>query len=691
MTRKDAAGYEKHRDQMAAASKARSVAGRDLGEIPPCANPARRAAASKSFRLFCETYFPDTFSLGWSADHLAVIKQVETSVLRGGLAAFAMPRGSGKTSLSEAAVEWAIVEGHRDFVLLVGSSAEAAQEMLDSIKTELETNELLAEDYPEVCVPIQALEGIAIRANGQHIGGKRTHIGWTGTEVVLPTVEGSRASGAILRVAGITGRIRGMKFKRADGKTVRPSLVIVDDPQTDESARSLSQCEQRERILAGAILGLAGPGKKIAGVMPCTVIRPGDMADRILDREKHPQWRGRRTKLVYAFPTNTALWDQYAQIRADSLRNGGEGAEATQFYLENREAMDAGAKVAWEERKEDGDISAIQHAMNLKFQDERAFFAEYQNEPLPDEGEDDGLIEQDELMRKLSGYKRGVVPSSCTTATMFIDVQGSCLWWMVMAFAQDFTGTIIDYGAWPDQRSDYYTMRTLKRTLARAKPGAGLEGQIRNGLDKLCDEQLTRDFLIDASGGETLRIQRCIIDANWGDSTDVVKAFCRESEHSQVLIPGHGTYYGARTRQFHEYKRKPGDRLGHRWLVPRPLKGAVRHVRYDVNYWKSFLHQRLLVPIGDPGCVTLYGKNPRTHQMLAEQLLAERRTLEESKVSQVWEWTHPDKNRDNHLLDAAVGCCVAASMVGCELPNAGGNRSKARTKKRIRLSERQKR
>ncbi|MFN7291962.1 MAG: hypothetical protein ACK5ST_01420, partial [bacterium] len=46
-----------------------------------------------------------------------------------------------------------------------------------------------------------------------------------------------------------------------------------------------SQCATRESILAGAILGLAGPGKKISGIMPCTVIRPGDMADNILSRE----------------------------------------------------------------------------------------------------------------------------------------------------------------------------------------------------------------------------------------------------------------------------------------------------------------------------------------------------------------------------------------------------------------------
>ena len=84
------------------------------------------------------------------------------------------------------------------------------------------------------------------------------------------------------------------------------------DPQTDESARSLSQCANREAILAGAVLGLAGPGKKISGIMPCTVIRPDDMADNILDRDKHPEWNGERTKMVYAFPADEKLWDEYA-------------------------------------------------------------------------------------------------------------------------------------------------------------------------------------------------------------------------------------------------------------------------------------------------------------------------------------------------------------------------------------------
>ena len=67
---------------------------------------------------------------------------------------------------------------------------------------------------------------------------------------------------------------------------------------------SLTQCQQREAILASDILGMAGPGQKIAALVCCTVIRPGDMADNVLDRKKHPQWQGERTKMVDSFPSN---------------------------------------------------------------------------------------------------------------------------------------------------------------------------------------------------------------------------------------------------------------------------------------------------------------------------------------------------------------------------------------------------
>jgi hypothetical protein len=71
------------------------------------------------------------------------------------------------------------------------------------------------------------------------------------------------------------------------------------------------------------------------------------MADHILDRDQHPEWNGERTKMVYSFPTNEKLWQRYAEMRADSMRHGNSGEEATAFYRQNREAMDEGSLVAW--------------------------------------------------------------------------------------------------------------------------------------------------------------------------------------------------------------------------------------------------------------------------------------------------------------------------------------------------------
>ncbi|MGV2336271.1 MAG UNVERIFIED_CONTAM: hypothetical protein LVR18_19920 [Planctomycetaceae bacterium] len=124
------------------------------------------------------------------------------------------------TTIAECACLWAILFGHREFVALIGASEAHAEEMLESIKMELDGNDLLLEDFPEAVFPIHCLDGIANRCAGQLHNGERTHIVWTAREIVLPTIAGSRASGAVIRVAGITGRIRGMKFKRPDGQTV---------------------------------------------------------------------------------------------------------------------------------------------------------------------------------------------------------------------------------------------------------------------------------------------------------------------------------------------------------------------------------------------------------------------------------------------------------------------------------------
>lgn len=679
-----ARSYEDRRNAERDRQAEQSLAGRDIGPLPEVVNPDRKAACERNFQLFCESYFPETYALAWSPDHLKVIEKIETAVLRGGLFALALPRGSGKTTITESAALWSMLYGHREFVVLIGATESAALELLDSLKTELEVNERLAEDFPEVCYPVAQLEGIANRCAGQLYKGERTRITWTSNEIVLPTIEGSKASGIIVRVAGITGRIRGMKFKRSDGRSVRPSLVIIDDPQTSESAGSLEQTRKRVRVLAGDILGLAGPGQKISGIMPCTIIRPGDMADIILNRNTHPDWNGEKTRMVYRFPTNMKLWEEYAEIRAEALRTEGNFQKATEFYLANREAMDAGAEVSWEARFNHDEVSALQHAMNLKFQDEAAFMSEYQNDPLPDDTADDSLLSVDEICAKINGLARRRVPLKCDRLTMFVDVQKALLFYVVIAWAEDFTGAVIDYGSWPDQHRHEYSLADANPSIQTLFPKAGFEGALYAALSALTDECLGREW--EREDGAVLKIERALVDANWGQSTDVVYQFCRQSSHAGVILPSHGRYVGASSKPMTEYRKQQGDRLGFNWMIPNVAgKRAIRHVIYDTNYWKSFIHARLAVPVGDKGSLTLYGRIPGAHQLFAEHLTAEYRVKTQGRGRTVDEWKLKPQSHDNHFLDCVAGCAVCGSMLGASLPETFP--AKLDRKPMIRLSD----
>ena len=98
----------------------------------------------------------------------------------------------------------------------------------------------------------------------------------------------------------------------------------------------------------------------------------------------------------------------------------------------------------------------------------------------------------------------------------------------------------IDYGTEPDQKQAYFTLRDVRRTLGAAPPRAGVEGAIYGGLERLIEATVAREWRRD--DGAMVRIDRCLIDANWGSSTDVVYQFCRQSPHSAILMPSHGRW-----------------------------------------------------------------------------------------------------------------------------------------------------
>ncbi len=339
-----------------------------------------------------------------------------------------------------------------------------------------------------------------------------------------------------------------------------------------------------------------------------------------------------------------------------------EKGTATGFYGERREAMDAGAEVAWEARYDpDIELSALQHAFNMRAKVKERFDPEYQNEPVAAGGEAIEMNTAKELASRIVRVDRGQVPQNAERLTAFIDVQQKLLWWMVVGWRPGLGGHIIDYGAWPDQKRANFTKRDAKRTYAMQLRGEGFKAELYNAMSKCVDELLGRTWIRDDDA--ELRIERCFIDEGWGKSTDTVFRFCRESEHAALLMPSKGDGLRAQDRPIAEREAKPGQQIGHHWMIQKPPNRPVKHIFYDTNRWKTLIAEHLRTPVGNDSALTLFRGSDFHHQMLFDHLTAEKPTLTSARGQQLETWA-AIPNRDNDLLDCLVGTAVAASTLG---------------------------
>ena len=456
--------------------------------------------------------------------------------------------------------------------MIAGSQANA-RELLRPTRTFILEEPLLLEDFPEAIYPLRGLENSSKRQLQQHIQGRLTHVHWGQDKMVFPSIEGehlpralredgfevSPSAGSIISTTSLDSNLRGQQHTRPDRSIIRPSLVLLDDPQTRESAMSADQTRKRLNLIHGDVMGLAGPGESISALMTCTVMYEGDLADTLLDREKSPEWESERTKLIYAWPVDTKSWDQYAEIRRTK---GREAANA--YYAAHREVMDRGASVGWPDRfdAKAGEISAIQHAFNLRLKTGPDGFAtEYQNEPTLVQTAD-SMLSVDQVVAKVSGHKRGEIPAACTKLTMFVDVHDSLLYYMVCAWAEDFSGQIVEYGTLPQQNRSFFTRNDSLHTLGQLFPGRGVEGAIHAGLEKVVTEYLAKEW---SRGGALMRLDRLLVDSGYkpGIVADV-KRRCGGA----VMMLSKGVGIRATRRPFAAYTKRPGETIGDHWYVP---------------------------------------------------------------------------------------------------------------------------
>ena len=339
---------------------------REIGDIPNIVNSKRRKSCENDPVKFMQTYFPQDFYLPLSNAHLAMIQSGKEVIEHGGQVVYAIPRGYGKTTISICLAIWAILYGRKKFGVIVADNSSMAKKLIERISAYLAYNDLLLEDFPEVCYAIKKVAESPQKARSLTHKGQAIPFVWSGQSRQIPPIQGSISGGAMLTAVGIEGSIRGGNVQ-IQGQSMRPDFVLIDDPQSRTVASSQKKVERRLSIIHSDIMGLDSANAKISIFACVTIIKKGDVAEQLTNNERYLQWIKFKLPAVLKWHTEKAqpMWDKYKELLLTSRQKNKEAEpkEARDFYLQNKEDMDTGTEVLWEDFKYKGQVSNYQWAM----------------------------------------------------------------------------------------------------------------------------------------------------------------------------------------------------------------------------------------------------------------------------------------------------------------------------------------
>ena len=620
-----------------------------------------------SLEVFLTEFFPDLFSDPFGSVQKSSMAHEQQVYERGsGRLNKLEPRGYGKSTRSCLGVLWAILKGVQSFAVVCCVSTEKADDLLKLIMTAVSENEQLLGCFPELWC-FHKLGGNPHKGQYQVYKGKKTNISIKGDTIMFPEIPGAPSSGAV---------IVARPFKKTRGKNIkgkRPTVVILDDVQSSEDAISVTAVGKLLKTLYSDIAFLGSRKRQVAIINNATIIAPDDYAHSLT---KNRAFVTVRYKMVESMPTNLELWEQYRAIRAtynedvpgDDLR---AKMEAQVFYHENREAMDAGSKVTWDYAFSPSayQSSTIQAAMDFVYDyGMAAFESECQNDPQEITAGDLKPLTPGEVEGNTCKVSRLVVPDDVDFLTGFIDISEKCLWWTVVGWRKnDFTGTVVAYGVYPEQPSNYVTLSTVHKTI-RQKWKGDFATALDKSLEELVEHLAGRNWATET--GEEMNLSALAIDSGWGEYAPEVYRFCRQSRYRNLLRPSKGMGIGAKRNPLVDPQIKPKSResVDGQWKFAK-TKARVFLLLYDTNYWKSKVNAGLRLPPGTSGSIHLHKLGTsQSHRMIAEQLTAERPDRVEANGRTVDEWALVP-GRDNHFLDCLTGSAVLAHASGAKFPS----------------------
>ncbi|MEQ8839038.1 MAG: hypothetical protein RID07_19690, partial [Lacipirellulaceae bacterium] len=183
----------------------------------------QRPSCDMGTNTWGQRYLPRHFRQAPSKLHLWLGEQLDRLRLsRGGKLNVIGPRGAAKSTIGSLSfVLQAALEDNEPYIWIVSDTKNQAQTHLENVKHELETNELLAADYPRAV-------GIGPR--------------WRASAIEL-------RNGSIIEAYGTGQRLRG----RRRGAN-RPTLIVCDDLQNDQHIASATQRASSRDWFHGSLL-----------------------------------------------------------------------------------------------------------------------------------------------------------------------------------------------------------------------------------------------------------------------------------------------------------------------------------------------------------------------------------------------------------------------------------------------------
>jgi hypothetical protein len=670
MRRQPGAGLS-HRERDAMAKRARSLERRLI--VIPTLTPEERAERDRreaDVELWLESYWsafsPDPFYRP-EPQQRQMIEDFAALLSEGGDRATAASRGEGKTTLAVALTLKAILQGGgKDLWIILGATAKNAADILDTIRTAVGESEELLRYYPEVCVPVRALENTVQRAKTQAASGNRhdndepfeaasTSFHWTGERLVFPNVPGSPSAGAIVISQGLDSALRGMRIKNR-----RPRAVIIDDPDTEETIHNPAQAAKLLRKIDRSIAALGSQRQPVSRLVLCTCASRTSAAAQLTDQTKYPSFRGRRMRFLLRPPKNQAAWDKFVSLCKEGWLAEADVKEAPipriahEYYLANREAMDDPDAVSNPHRfdhrirPEGGtvEVSALEHYFGWVARIGAVNTAtEFDNDP-PDEL---GLLDltPEQIRDSRSGCAYRTIPPGTKKLTVGADVKKLGLHWVCVAWDEHCVGSIVEFHFW-------------RFATAGQKPEA-CENAVLEGLREWWQwMQSHKPWREDPTSEATAWLPDwTLIDSGWKDegwSMQPVSVFASEVGFGRCLpCKGFGRY------------RKPQQGSGlilfDECHIDR--RGRTPLCEINADAYKTRVQEAFKADVGTPGSLGLHLPRVGADGRQLKSSLDEEREFAAHIVSEQW---NPEKRKfnpphgPNHYLDATALARAAVAL-----------------------------